>query len=631
MAIVSARGTRRARVKQLVEVNDLTGGVDLRRSQTLLGANRARLLRNYSLEEPGALTVRPGYVVASSASLGSGRAQGGQRVYLASTAFTLVAWNGRVYNPTDAWVWGAAVGSTLSTANQISFPFDRDIVAAMDGTNRPLGSVNGSSWWSLGINPPGSGLSLSSGVLTAGLSSGEYAIAHTFKHRATAFEGSVGPESTITITSTGNGKIVVAAPTSTDAKVDAYVLYARHVLPDGEAVLRYVSSQAIANGSTITSSAWTSGDEAPSDHTVPPDGLLFATAWKSRWWAPSGTTRNRLHFSELFLPQAWPSNYYVDIPFVKGDRIAAVQSLGDTLIVFGQSGEVFLVIGQTSLDFEVRPSIGSDGGAFGPRAVVPVEQALVHLGHHGVMTFDGSSDRPIDVDIKPAMDDLIANTAAATLARVAAVFDPKRREVRVTVPRVYPTGTLGEWVLNLDRMRENGGVPAWVTTDRDIAFYIPWDGNEPTAGNQHRLFSMPSTAGLVFEENTGTTANSSNMTAEYEGPALSLGLHRARIVDIHVEYEPHGGAFTAETVVDGVTQGGIAFSIGSGLAAYGTATYGTSVYGGAGRRKAYSPLPISADGRAVVLKTSYIGQEAFTQYTYAYGVLPEVTIRQVSE
>jgi hypothetical protein len=360
--------------------------------------------------------------------------------------------------------------------------------------------------------------------------------------------------------------------------------------------------------------------------------LKFGTPWKNRWWAPDGSVGNRLWFTEIFLPQAWPTTYYIDIPFEKGDSITAIQPLGDTLLVYGQSG-IFLVIGQTSLDFEVRPSQGADAGAFGPRSVGRVEQAAIHASGDGVDSFDGAADRSLEHDIAPGWRDLVTHGSAAALALVATVYDALRQEFRVSVPRLYPTGVVGEWVLNLDRTRENEGTPAWTTTDRDIAFYMHWNGNEPTAGNRGRLFSMPSTSGVMVEENVGASANSSNMTAEYEGPALSLGLHRGRMLDAHVEYEPHGGAFSIEPVVDGVSMGSIGLNIGSGLFCYGVtgSDYGTATYGGSGRKHAYTPLPLNAEGRTVVTKTIYIGQERFRHFTYAYGIQPEPAPRQMSD
>lgn len=622
-----------ARTRQLVSVDDMTGGTDLRRSPTLLEPNRARTLRNFGVGEPGALTVTPGYTQVSSASFGSVRPTGGARVYTGSTVFTLVAIDGAVYRPTDMWVRGAAVYSTVSTGTQTYFPHDRDLVMILDGANRPRFSTNGTDWFLAGTNAPSSAATLSS-LSTGGLSSGEYAVVYTYKHRGTAHESNASTESTITI-SASSGAIAATASPSTDTKNDAVVWYVRHKTPDNESVLRKFSSGA-ASTVTINSSKWTTNDEVPTNHNVPPV-LMFGTAWKSRWWAPHGTIGNRLHFTEIFQPQSWPTTYYIDIPFEKGDSITATMPLGDTLIVRGQSG-AFLIIGQTALDFEVRPSQGSDAGAFGPRATARVEQSEIHVSADGVHSFDGGSDKNLHHDIQPAIRDMVQNSAGTDLTRIATVYDPLTQQVRLAVPRAYPTAARGEWILNLDRSRDNDGAPAWLRTDLDIAFYMQWNGNEPTQGNRGRLFFMPtSTAGLVFEINAGgsadASANSSNVTAEYQGPTLSLGLHRARVTDLHVEYEPHGGAFSVEPLVDGVSQGSITLGIGVGLYTYGStrSKYGTATYAGAGRRKAYTPLPLGADGRNVALRATYTGRERFKLFGYTFGILPEVRPRQMTE
>jgi hypothetical protein len=358
--------------------------------------------------------------------------------------------------------------------------------------------------------------------------------------------------------------------------------------------------------------------------------VKFGAVWKNRWWAPDATVGNRLRFTEIFLPLAWPSNYYIDIPFEKGDSITAVQPLGDTLIVHGQSGG-YLIIGQTSLDFEVRPSQGMETGAFGPRAVALVEQSNLHAGQTGINSFDGASDRSLEHEIAPAHTDLIRNTSSDDLAKVAMVYDHTRQELRMAAPRIYPTGAKGEWVLNLDRTRENQGTPAWTTTDRDVALYIHWNGNEPTAGNSGRLFTMPSTSGVVFEENVGASANSSNMVLEYEGPSLSLGLHKARVTALHVEVEPHAGTFGVEMLTDGVSQGSITLDIGSGLYSYGSSNtdYGTATYGGASRVKKFTPLPLRSEGQTITLRTIYTGQERFRHFTYTAVIVPEPAPRQL--
>jgi hypothetical protein len=139
-------------VTRQIQVQDLSGGLDLRKAPTLLKPDRARILRNWSLREPGALNVFPGWLTFSTTNLGSHRGQGGQRVYLGSgTPFTLAAWNGGVYKPSDAGVWGAAVSTGWSTSTQVYFPYDRDLVAILDGATAAKKSTDGSTWTTFGI------------------------------------------------------------------------------------------------------------------------------------------------------------------------------------------------------------------------------------------------------------------------------------------------------------------------------------------------------------------------------------------------------------------------------------------------------------------------------------------------
>jgi hypothetical protein len=290
---------------------------------------------------------------------------------------------------------------------------------------------------------------------------------------------------------------------------------------------------------------------------------------------------------------------------------------------------VFVVIGRSSLGFEVRPTIGSLDGAFGPRAVAVIENGVVHASASGVYIFDGTADKLLSFDLDPAWRDL-TSASAADLTRLACVSHQIRKELRIAVPRRYPSGVEGEWVLDLNRTRINGNT-AWTATDRAIGGYILWDGPETVASNRGRLFSWNSTAAMVFEESVGTTANSSNMSAEYEGPGLTLGAYHARWVDVRGEYEPHGGAAAIEPNIDGLSQGSQTIAIGTGLAAYGTAVYGTARYGGAGRRQWVKNLPLSADGASFVLRLTYTGMEQFRHFSYHVGLVPESRSRGFNE
>ena len=634
MATLKSRPTRAQSVYQSIPIQDLTGGLDLRRSPTLLEPTRSQVCRNFSLAEPGALRVRPGYESFTTAALASGNRpfQGGHRIYLASTQGTLLAYHGGIYLLPDASTWpSTSVLTGLSTSAAVHFLHDRDLVSPLDGVSTPQKSTDLVTWSRLGIAPSTVGSTLAVESTASDMSTSEFAFVFTYKDRGTTFESDpTTAVSTITLTSTGNG-VKVNVPNSTDAQVEAIVIYGRNKTA-GETVFRRASSFAqsagVSSTQVINSSAWSANDEAPSTHGVPPL-LSFGVTWKNRWWARSAEFPTRLYFTEIFQPQGWPALYYIDLPFENGEEITALRPQGDTLLCLGQS-QVFLVIGQTSLDFEVRPSLGSQGGALGHRATALIEAGVVHAAAEGVFIFDGAQDRLLSHDLTPGWRDMIENSPSSSAEKVAVVYDWKQKELRIAVPRLYPRAARGEWVLDLNRTRENNS-PAWADTDRDIQGYIFWDGDEPTQGVRGRLQSWPSTGSVITTESVGTTANSSNMSAEYSGPDFASGLHRGRYVDLHIEYEPHGGSFTAETSVDGVSQGQISLNIGTGIAQYGSGVYGTAVYGGSGRRKAYTPLPLGSEGRSVNQSFVYTGNESFAMYTYAIGVVPERDIRQFSE
>ena len=630
---VKTRPSVTARTYQVLDVQDMSGGLDLRRSPTLIGVDRARVLMNYSLASPGELVVRPGYTAFSTSNLGSSRGQGGQRVYLASTEFTLYAWGGNVYRPPDNGAQSSIIDySTVSEANQVYFPFDRSLVAIMDGFNRPRKSTGSTVWTRMGIDAT-TVVSTASSVANGNLSASDFEFGYAYKNRGTGHQSNVSTSALTTRSLGATGAISLQIPNSSDQQVDAIVIYARNKTA-GETVLRAATSGAITSAAAsstlvVDSSAWSANEEAPSNHDVP-GNYKFAVFWKNRWWGVDQTVGNRLHFTEIFQPESWPTLFYIDIPFRLGDEITAVVPQGDTLLLFGPT-DLFLIIGETSLDFAVKPSAGSQAGALGPRAVAIIENGVIHAAAEGVFLFDGATDKLLSFDIEPAWTDLIENGSPSDLALISVVYHFQRKEIRIAVPRLYPRGAVGEFVLDLNRTRESQ-TPAWTDTDRGIGGYIPWPGAESAAGNRGRLLSWSATAGQLFDEATGTTANSSNMTAEYEGSHLATGLNRARFVDLHGEYEPHAGALTVEVVVDNLSQGQVSIGIGgTALPLYGTATYGSAAYPGSGRRKFHTMLPIGSEGRTTWLKTSYTGQEAFRMFTYAVGIVPEPSPRTFSE
>jgi hypothetical protein len=263
--------------------------------------------------------------------------------------------------------------------------------------------------------------------------------------------------------------------------------------------------------------------------------------------------------------------------------------------------------------------------------VCAIENGIVHVDAAGILIFDGATDKLLSQELDPAIRDLISNAPVVDLQKIAVAYDGIEKELRVALPRRYPSGTWGEFILDLTRTNRQEGQSAWSETDRTVGGYVQWNGPELAAGDRGRIFSWHSSIAQLFEENVGTTANSSNMTAEYEGSGLTLGARKGRWIDVRGEYEPHAGTFTVEGVVDNVSQGARSLNIGSGQAVYGTAVYGTARYAGAGRRQFFTSLPIGAEGRTYVQKMKYIGQEAFKCFGYTVGLVPETASRDFSE
>jgi hypothetical protein len=611
---------RISQVPQILGVDDLSMGLELRQSASLLRPGQSRLLRNWSLQEPGALVTLPGWETFSTTSLGNRRIQGGQRVYLESgTPFTLSADDGKVYQPSDGGVWGAAVLTGLNTSNQIYFPYDRTLVGVFDGDNIPKKSTDGTTWTQLGIDAPTvapSASAVAGGTLVDG---NTYEVSYAYQDDEL---GHVGNESATDTqaTSTGNQTIRVAVTASADPQVDKIVLYVRDVTA-GETVRRkYAEYANTTTNRDITAVTWTSGDQqAPSDHTVPVEELVSAVFWKNRAWAWVG---NRLYFTQIFEPQSWPSLFYIDIPFEKGDDIAACVAQGDTLVVFGEASTPFVIIGQTSLDFEVRPALGAQAGAFGPRSVELIENGIVHAAAEGVYIFDGASDRLLSYNIDPGWQDMVQRSTDAVLHTMAVVYHGLRKELRIAVPRLYPWGTPGEWVLDLNRTRTQE-TPAWTSTDRTIGGYIAWHGHEHTTGARGRLFSWAISTAELCEESTGATADGSDLVCDAEGATHATGGYICNFDEGYLEFQPAPGTFSIEAFVDGSGKGSQAIDIGSSLATYGSAIYGTSVYGSAARLQEPFVLPLTCEGRTFAFRFRYTGQASFKLYTYKVRLVPE--------
>ena len=606
------------------QVRDLTAGVNLRPSATNIKPNEARRLVNTLISNAGELGVYPGFLGFSTTSLGSRRAPGGKRVYLSGATFTLVGDNGNVYKPSDAGVWGATVLTGLHATNPMDFVYDRDLVAVFDSSSIPKKSTDGTTWTLLGIAVPTvapTAAAVAGGTLTNGNT-----YQFSYAYHVNGLNQTGNESATVNQAAAGaNLTVRVSVTASADPQVTHIKVYALDVT-GGETVRRLAATITNATTTTdITAETWEDAAEAPVDN-VPALPMSFGVYWKNRWWGRDATVKNRTRFSQIFQSLGWPSTFFVDIPLPRGEDITAYIPLGDVLVVMGYT-TFYLIIGQTSLDFEVRPALGAQAGAFGFHAVDLIENGVAHAGVSGMYLFNGASDELLSYAIDPAWQDMVDGTAASELANLPVVYHKQSKELRVGVSDLYPTGGRGEWVLDLNRTNaasEEGSSPAWFSTTRSVGGYIQWDGNEAVTGNYGRLFSWSPTIVKLFEERTGNTADGTDITTEYDGYVLPIGLQMARVIDTYVEYQPSEGTLSFDLRVDGRLMGIQSFTLGITLSRYGTATYGNNTYSGGVDRTTLSIMwPDLAEGRTAQLLMKYVGRGDFRLFTYGHNIVAE--------
>ena len=624
---ITPRRAQGAARDQLVQVNDLTGGIDRRTSPTLLKPDRARKLMNSRLSVVGRWIPRPGWEQFSTTSLGNDRPNGGQRIYLSDTdPFTLFGYQGDLYKTTDAGVFGSSVLSGLDNANPYCFPFDAEIVAVFDGITQPQKSQDGTTWTQLGITAPSAAPVVTAVAGGSLIDTNQYGFSYTYQNDALGDESNESAEGTVSM-ATPNLTAQVAVIASADPQVTSINIYARNITA-GETVRRYVGNYAnTTTNRNITSESWTTESlEAPTTNDVPPP-LAFGVIWKNRWWAHDPETPTRIRFSELFQNQSWPTNYYIDMPFTQGDVVTAIIPLGDTLIVLGSGRLGFLIFGQSSLDFDVRPSAQTQAGCFGFRAWDLMEGGILRAAAEGVYIFDGATDRLVSYDFEGDWRDMASSNTNDDLTRIAVVYHQRDKEARISVPELPLYGTPGEWVLDLARTKVSN-IPAWSNTDREIGGYMSWNGPETTTGNRGKLMTWALT-GIMCQESTGTTADGSDLNAEYEGPSFPTGMYVARVMNLFTEYSSASGTLGATVRVDGqeVFSGNV--DIGSGLSVIGTATIGSSTIGGPDRAMFPIQLPLDAEGRSASVTYTYHGQATPIIYDYAFEIQPEPAIRGI--
>ena len=621
---------------QLITVDDISAGIDERRSPTLVPSDRARQCRNWSLGEPGSLVPFPGDVRFTTTSLGARRIQGGRRCYLANSTFSLASDNGNVYKPSDVGVWGAPVLTGRSTTNPHFFPNNRDSVFLFDG-GIPMKSVDGAVWTAVGITAPAAAPTLAAVSGGSLVTTNQYEVAYSYYDTGLTYESNGSPVGKITLTSP-NLTIRVTVVASADAQVDKIYIYCRNVTA-GESVLRKAGETNNVNGTfdiLTPISFFPDGAPMPTNHDLP-KAMTFGVFWRNRLWGVDTAQGNKIRFTEVFMPQAWPAPYNLDIPFERGDDVRGLQPMGDALIVFGSTG-IYIIIGQSSQDFEVRPAAGAVAGSFGFRSVRLLESGVLHASVGGVYLFDGAADRLVSAAITPSWTTMVNLTEPGVLALLAIGYHELRKEVRVQHTYDPHTQAPGEWVLDLERSKTQN-TEAWTSTNRNIGGYFGWDGAETNPGDQGQLFSWPLDDAVLNKEAVGVSDNGADRLCVYRSPALLVSPRRVtRFIEAMLEIRPSVGVFQLDFEVDETPvwsrQWVFAAGAGGGTYVYDDPNtlydqVATNAALAAPRRIIQTFLPLTAEGLTGTLVLSYTGQGTPAIYTLGLAVVAEPAIRSI--
>jgi hypothetical protein len=179
------------------------------------------------------------------------------------------------------------------------------------------------------------------------------------------------------------------------------VIYARDVTA-GESVRRKIGTVAnpgagLTTTYDVTSNNWTSGVEAPTDHTVPPL-LSFGVVWKNRWWGGTRRPRTGCTLRRFSSRSRGRRTFYIDIPFERGDNIAAMLPLGR--YAARVRAEQDFPDHRADLAGLRSPAERRESGrGAGPRAVDALEKARMHASADGIYLFDGATDRLLSYDV----------------------------------------------------------------------------------------------------------------------------------------------------------------------------------------------------------------------------------------
>ena len=360
--------------RQVFRISDLSGGLNPDQNEVLIADNEASDILNFRIDKIGSLVSRQGFSPYESLApstpnlLAIGRWTnnvGANQILAATAAGELVE--------VDATYPVKFTG--LSTSAEGMFLPVQKYLVYTNGTNPPV-VYDGTTAATLGITAPATAptLTLSSTGIT-----GTYTYRYTYFSTTTGWESNPSPVSAST--SPNNHTVNVALVAATHPYADSIRIYRT---TNGGGVHLLLATIA-GNSTTYADSTPDSGLTAiavATNNNVP---LNFENLAYHKGYL-FGSIGNTLYWSRPLRINAFPALQFTEVPFEGNDRIVALRSFQDTLVIFGERNTVTLAGdgGNWSL---FRQDV--DIGCIARRGITEAEGALFFLSDSGIRTFPG--------------------------------------------------------------------------------------------------------------------------------------------------------------------------------------------------------------------------------------------------
>jgi hypothetical protein len=357
--------------RQVFRISDLSGGLNQDQNEVLIADNEASEILNFRLDRLGSLVSRRGYSKYISSSYSTAEFQSIGRWSDGAGVFKILGKAGTSIVEVATSYPSLATGLNAA-AEGVFLPAQNYLVYA-NGVNAPL-AYNGTSMVPLGITPPAAAPVAATG---SGSLTGTFQYVYTYFSSTTGWESNPSsPSSPLTLAAQGADLTLVAAT---------------HPFANSIRIYRSFGGGTFLLLATISGSLTTYNDSgaatpvaiAVSTNNNVPLNLENLAYHKGYLFGSIGDT---IYWSRPLRINAFPTLQNAQVPFEGNDRIVALRSFQDTLIIFGERNTIVLAGdgGQWAL---IRQDV--EIGCLSRKAIVEAEGALLFLSPNGIRAFPG--------------------------------------------------------------------------------------------------------------------------------------------------------------------------------------------------------------------------------------------------